>query len=71
MIEWVKIDHFTGKPYKKDAKSGAWNVVDYIAGDYRITELANGNRQLTRCGLNLGIFKTLKEAKAFAENTGR
>lgn len=71
MIELVKIDHFTGKPYKKNNKSGAWNVVDYIADEYRITELPNGDRQLTKGSADLGIFKTLKAAKAFAESMGR
>lgn len=65
---WEKIDHFTGKPYKKNPKSGAWFIVDYISGDYRISNM-DGYWLLTKCGrINLGKFKTLKAAKAFAES---
>ena len=66
-IKWEKIDHFTGEPYKKNPKSGNWNVVDYIAGELRITELSNGDRLLTKGGKEVGTFKTLKAAKAYAE----
>lgn len=66
-MTWEKIDHFTGQPYKKNSKSGAWNIVDYTSGDFRITELSNGDRELTKSGAKLGTFKTLKAAKAFAE----
>lgn len=66
-MTWEKIDHFTGMPYKKNPKSGAWHIVDYVSGDFRITELWDGNRELTRGGARLGTFKTLKAAKAFAE----
>ena len=67
MINWEKIDHFTGKPYKKDPKSGAWNIVDYVADDFRITELPDGKRELTKGGIKLGVFNTLKAAKEYAE----
>lgn len=67
MINWEKIDHFTGAPYKKDVKSGAWYIVDYKAGDLRITEMPDGKRELTKGGKKLGQFKTLKAAKEFAE----
>lgn len=66
-MEWVKIDHFTGEPYKKNPRSGSWNIVDYMSGDYRITELPDGKRELTKGSKKLGQFKTLKAAKAFAE----
>lgn len=67
-MNWAKIDHFTGQPYKKNPKSGAWYIVDYICDDYRISELPNGDRELTKGGVKLGTFKTVKAAKAFAEN---
>lgn len=67
MINWEKIDHFTGEPYKKNPRSGSWNIVDYLAGDIRISELPNGYREVTKSGKSLGTFKTLKAAKAFAE----
>ena len=51
MINWEKIDHFTGEPYKKNPKSG----------------LPNGNREVTKNGERICEFKTLKSAKAFAE----
>lgn len=66
-INWEKINHFTNEPYKKDTKSGAWHIVDYISGDLRITELPNGYRELTKGDKKIGTFKTLKAAKAFAE----
>lgn len=66
-MTWEKIDHFTGEPYKKNAKSGAWNVIDYISGDFRITELPNGNRELSKGHEKIGTFRTLKSAKDFAE----
>ena len=66
-MTWEKIDHFTGQPYKKNTKSGSWYIVDYIAEDFRITELPNGDRELTKSVAKLGTFKTLKAAKAFAE----
>lgn len=66
-MTWEKIDHFTGQLYKKNTKSGSWYIVDYISGDFRITELQNGDRELTKSGKKLGRFKTLKAAKVFAE----
>lgn len=65
-LTWSKVDHFTNKPYKRD-NSGDWHIVDYISGDFRISELPNGDRELTKGGRKLGIFKTLKAAKAYAE----
>lgn len=67
MITWNKIDHFTGQPYKKNPKSGAWVIVDYIADDLRITELPDGKRELKKGEKVIGVFQTLKAAKAFAE----
>lgn len=67
MINWEKINAFTGEPYKKNPKSGSWFIVDYISGDMRIWEMPNGDRQLTKGGTVVGTFKTLKAAKAFAE----
>lgn len=63
---WEKIDHFTGKPYKKNPKSGAWNIVDYVCQDIRISNM--GDHWLVTSGeVELGKFKTLKAAKAIAE----
>ena len=67
MINWEKIDHFTGEPYKKNPKSGSWNIVDYVSGNIRISELPKGNREVTKNGERICEFKTLKSAKAFAE----
>lgn len=67
MINWKKIDHFTGEPYKKNFKSGSWFIVDYIAGDLRITHMSDGTRLLTKGENKLGQFKTIKAAKEFAE----
>jgi hypothetical protein len=67
-IDWMKIDHFTGLPYKKNPKSGTWNIVDYVAGDLRITEESDGTRVLTKGSAVIGRFKTLKAAKEAAEN---
>ena len=66
-MEWQKINHFTGEPYKKNPKCGNWYIVDYISGDYRITELPDGQRELTKGSKKLGTFKTLKAAKEYAE----
>lgn len=66
-IKWEKIDHFTGKPYKRDYKSGDWHIVDYKAKDFRITEMPNGDRKVTKDSVTIGIFKTLKAAKIFVE----
>lgn len=66
MLIWEKIDHFTGEPYKKK-NNGSWQIVDYISGCIRISELPNGHREVTKSGQYLGEFKTLKSAKAFAE----
>lgn len=67
MMEWIKVDHFTNEPYKKNPKSGAWFIVDYVCGDIRISEMPNGDRMVTKGGKEFGTFKTLKAAKAFAE----
>jgi len=66
-MEWMKIDHFTGEPYKKNTKSGAWHIIDYKSGEYRITELPDGSRELTKGSEKIGTFKTLKAAKEYAE----
>lgn len=63
---WKKIDHFTGEPYKKNPKSGAWYIVDYICGNLRISNM-DGYWLLTKGFEKLGRFKALKAAKAFAE----
>lgn len=68
MIDWKKIDHFTGEPYIKNAKSGSWFVVDYISGDMKIVTLADGSRELVINGQSVAIFKTLKAAKSYAES---
>jgi 23S rRNA C2498 (ribose-2'-O)-methylase RlmM len=65
MISWQKIDHFTGEPYNR--KSTEWQVVDYVAGDMRITTLYDGKRELTKGNAKIGQFKTLKAAKEYAE----
>lgn len=36
MINWEKIDAFTGEHYTKNNKNSGWNIVDYISGDMRI-----------------------------------
>lgn len=66
MRDWKKIDHFTGEPYKKNPKSGAWHIVDYIDGNVRISNMSD-RWSVTESGNELGSFKTLKAAKAFAE----
>ena len=66
-IKWQKVDHFTGQPYKKDNKSGDWHIIDYVADDLRISEQPNGDRLLIKNGAPLKQFKTLKDAKAYAE----
>lgn len=65
-MEWQKINHFTNEPYKKNPKDGGWYVVDYISGDYRISNMSD-HWLVTKCGESLGKFKTLKAAKTFAE----
>lgn len=65
MLNWQKIDHFTGEPYKKT--NTAWQVVDYVSGDLRITTLPDGKRELTKGNAKIGQFKTLKAAKEYAE----
>lgn len=67
MINWEKIDHFTGEPYRKNAKSGGWNIVDYISGNLKITMMPNGDRAVHRGAEHIGTFKTLKAAKQCAE----
>lgn len=67
-MNWEKIDHFTGEPYKKD-QSGAWRIVDYICGGYKIQHMFDGHRSVTFNGRELGRFKTLKAAKSFVEET--
>ena len=63
---WEKIDHFTGKPYKKNPKSGGWYIVDYVCGNIRVSNMSD-HWMVTIGKENLGKFKTLKAAKAFAE----
>lgn len=67
MIAWIKINHFTGEPYKRS--NGGWQIVDYISGDMRISELPNGDRMLTKGKEIIGTYKTLKQAKAIAESS--
>jgi hypothetical protein len=66
-INWVKINQFTGEPYKKNTKSRDWFIVAYVAGGLRIEETADGKREVVKDGKKLGQFKTLKAAKEFAE----
>lgn len=65
-MTWEKIDHFTGKPYKKNPKSGDWYIVDYVCGNIRVSNMS-GHWMVTKSGTDIGKFKTLKAAKAFAE----
>lgn len=65
-MNWEKIDHFTGAPYKKNPKCGDWHVVDYVSGEYRISNM-DGYWLLTKDGISVKKFATLKAAKAFAE----
>ena len=66
-IEWKKYNQFTGEPYKKNPKSGAWNIVEYVSGDIRIKMLPDGSRELRKGNELVLVFKTLKAAKEFAE----
>lgn len=66
-MNWEKYEHFTGKPYKKNAKSGAWNIIDYVCGDLKIVMTSNGDWELTKGGNAHGKYKTLKAAKSAAE----
>lgn len=67
IMEWSKVHFGTNEPYKKNPKSGAWFIIDYICEDMRISMMPNGDWILTKSGEKLGRFKTLKSAKAFAE----
>ena len=63
-MKWVKIDHYTGKPI---AHNSGWHIVDYVSGDFKIINDC-GRYILTQNGNQINSFKTLKEAKAQAEN---
>lgn len=63
-MKWVKVDHFTGKAI--DDKG--WHICDYIAGEYKATVTDNGRWILTKNGIEIGKFKTLKAAKTEAES---
>lgn len=65
-MEWTKIDHFTGEPYKKNPKSGAWNIVDYVCGNIKIINTGR-SWSVTKDGKQSSCFFTLKQAKKFAE----
>lgn len=63
-MKWVKVDHYTGKPITDKG----WHICDYISGEYKAIVTDNGKWILTKNENEIGIFKTLKEAKAQAEN---
>ena len=67
-MEWKKVDHFTGKEYKKAPNDGSWHIIDYVCGDIMIAELFDGKREVSKDGKVVGTFRTLKAAKAFAES---
>ena len=66
-MTWDKINHFTGEPYKKNPKDGGWYIVDYVSGEYRISNM-DDHWLATKGETKLGKFKTLKAAKAFVES---
>ena len=66
-MTWEKFYHGTNTPYKKNPKSGAWYIIDYVSGEYRVVMQPNGNWTLTKNGNEIATFKTLRSAKAFAE----
>ena len=66
-MNWMKVDHFTGEEYKKKPNDGSWHIIDYVSGDLMIEELFDGKREVSKNGKVVGVFRTLKAAKAFAE----
>ena len=67
-MKWIKIDHYTGKPV---AHNSGWHIVDYVSGDFKITQWENGKRMLWLNGKNKGTFNTLRDAKSRAEEIAR
>lgn len=63
-MKWTKVDQYTNQPV---ARNSGWHIVDYISGDYRIVS-DNGKWILRKSDELIAVFKTLKEAKAYAEN---
>ena len=67
-MKWIKTDRYTGKPI---AHNSGWHIVDYISGDFKITQLANRKMMLLLNGKNKGTFNTLRDAKSRAEELAK
>lgn len=63
-MKWTKVDHTTHQPI---ARNSGWHIVDYISGDYVISDVY-GRWVLRKNGKLIRVTKTLKEAKAIAEH---
>lgn len=68
-MKWNKINQRTGEPAKRNCNS--FEPHDYISGDYRIINNSFHLRKmawtLTKSGIEIDKFDTLKAAKAYAE----
>jgi len=66
-MKWTKINQRTGEPARRNCNS--FEPHDYIAEDYKIINKSWTNEGwiLTKAGVEIETFKTLKSAKAFAE----
>lgn len=63
-MKWTKVDYKTLQPIKKNT---GWHICSYISGNYIISDDC-GRWILRESNELVGVFKTLKEAKARAEH---
>ena len=63
-MKWIKVNHNTNNPI---IPNSGWHICDYVCGEYRIIN-NDGNWILTKNGITVNQYKTLKAAKMAAIN---